>query len=351
LPGGLAGIREHAHRQGLLFGLWLEPEAAGSLSKIAQEHPDWLLQTDDGRWPGNVRVLNLGKEEVARHFESEVLRIIGDHQLDFFKIDYNVRVYEGGENLRDGYLENEAWRHMEVLYATFDRVRRQMPNVILENCAGGGGRLDLGMMSRFHYSCESDFSSFPLSIRAISSLTHFVPPDALCYYHNHLYHAHLMADLETHLRVTLFATTIFVGFGAQDASHTTPYFVKTKRYITLAKEFCYPLIADNPLVYHHTPGIGALSPAPWCVLEYAARDHSRGFCGVFALNQNGASEGSGEYLLLLRGVDRARHYTVTLDNSGESFNLSGHELANSGLVIRLNGRMLSELVIYSVTSG
>ena len=167
MVAGRAGrYREYAHKQGLLFGLWLEPEAAGSLSKIAQEHPDWLLQTDDGRWPGNVRVLNLGKEEVARHFEAEVRRIIGDHQLDFFKIDYNVRVHEGGENLRAGILENEAWRHMEVLYATFDRVRHDMPNVVLENCAGGGGRPGSGHDEPLSLQLRTDFSSFP-HIRAI----------------------------------------------------------------------------------------------------------------------------------------------------------------------------------------
>jgi len=346
LPGGLAGIRDYAHAQGLRFGLWLEPEAAGPLSKIAQDHPDWLLQTDDGRWPGNTRVLNLGLPAAAQHFESEVLRIIRDHQLDFFKIDYNVRVHEGGENARDGYLENEGWRHMEVLYGVFEQVHRELPTVVLENCAGGGGRLDLGMMSRFHYSCESDFSTFPYSIRAISELTHFVPPEALCYYHNHLYHAHQMADLETHLRVTLFATAVFVGFGAQNADRTTPYFIRTKRYIALAKAFCYPLIAGGALVYHHTPGIGALRPTPWCVLEYGAPDRSQGYCGVFAINQ--AVGGQSEYRLRLRGVDRSRNYTVTLDNSGETFPMTGRELANDGLTIRLDGSMLSELVLYKV---
>jgi alpha-galactosidase len=350
LPGGLAGIREHAHRQGLLFGLWMEPEAAGPLSKVAQEHPDWLLQTDDGRWPGGVRVLNLGLPEVARFFEDEIVRVIRDHQLDFFKIDYNVRVHEGGQNQRDGFLENEGWRHMEVLYGVFDRVRREFPDVALENCAGGGGRLDLGMMSRFHYSCESDFSHFPLSIRAISGLTYFAPPKALCYYHNHMYHAHETADLDTHLRVTLFATAIFVGFGAQNADRSTPYFLKTKRYIELAKDFCYPLIAAEPLVYHHTPGIGVLRPAPWCVLEYAAPDHSRGYCGVFALSRDEAAGDCAEYRLRLRGVDRSRTYEVTLDNSGETVRVSGHELANTGLTIPLAGNMISELVLYTAVS-
>jgi alpha-galactosidase len=350
LPGGLAGIREHAHHRGLLFGLWMEPEAAGPLSKVAMEHPDWLLQTDDGRWPGGVRVLNLGKPEATRFFEDEIIRVIRDHKLDFFKIDYNVRVHEGGQNLRDGFLENEGWRHMETLYGVFDRVRRELPEAALENCAGGGGRLDLGMARRFHYACESDFSHHPLGIRAINALSIFLPPEALCYYHNHMYHAHQTADLDTHLRVTLFATPIFVGFGAQDADRTTPYFLKTKRYIQLGKRFCRPIIGDHPTVYHHTPDIGVLRPAPWCVLEYAASDHSRGYCGIFALNLRQAENCATEYPLYLRGIDRSRIYDVTLDNSGESFRASGHELANSGLKIRLDSSMLSELVLYTEAS-
>lgn len=348
LPGGLAGIREHAHRQGLRFGLWMEPEAAGPLSRLTAEHPDWLLSTDEGRLPGGSRVLNLGKPEVAQHFENEVVRLIRDHRLDFFKIDYNVRVHEGGENATGGYLENEGWRHMEILYRTFDRVRRELPEVALENCAGGGGRLDLGMMSRFHYACESDFSHHPLGIRAINALTLFLPPEALCYYHNHMYHAHQTADLDTHLRITLFATAIFVGFGSQDADRTTPYFRKTKRYIALARDFCYPIMEAGAAVYHHTPAIGVTRPAEWCVLEYAARDRSRGYAGIFALTREHLHPGT-DTIFRPRGIDLGRTYEVTLDNSGSTFCLSGRELARDGLPIALDGAMLSELVLYRAT--
>ena len=350
LPGGIAGIREHAHKRGLFFGLWMEPESVGEKAKIAEEHPDWLLITDEGRRPGGGCVLNLGKPEAARFFEDSVLRVIRDYQLDFFKLDYNVRVLEGGQNLRDGYVESETWRHMEVLYGTFDRVRRELPEVALENCAGGGGRNDLGLMSRFHYACESDFSHFPLSIRAINGLSFFLPPEALVYYHNHMLHAHQTADLDTHLRVTLFANTIFVGFGAQDADRTTPYFAKTKRYIELAKEFCYPILAAYPVVYHHTPSIGVHRPAEWCVLEYAAPDRSRGYAGVFALEDRLLEAGSKEYSLRLRGVDRTREYEVTLDNCREKLRISGQELATAGLTLRLEGAMVSELILYAQTA-
>jgi alpha-galactosidase len=350
LPGGLAGIREHAHSKGILFGLWMEPETASVKSNLYKEHPDWVATTDDGReiGRGDARTLNLGDPEVARFFEEAVVSVIRDHELDFFKIDYNMRVHEGGQTVRDGYAEQESWRHCEVLYGTFDRVRREMPQVALETCAGGGGRNDLGMLSRFHYACESDLSWFPLSIRAINGLSLFIPPEAICYYHNHVPHAHQTADLDTHLRVTLFANTIFVGFGAQDADRSTAYFQKTKRYIQLAKTFCYPIMAGQSVVHHHTPDIGVSAPADWCVLEYAAQDRARAYAGLFSLRRQKAVD---TYVFRPRGLDPSGNYRVTTDNAKLAFEVSGRELANQGLTVPLGGGLTSELLLFESIEG
>ena len=339
LPNGLKACRDLCHKHGMLFGLWMEPETVGSKSRLLKEHADWLLRTDNGREV--AQVLDLANPEAAAFLQREVVRVIREHQLDFFKIDYNARIHEGGQHNRHGFSESEGWRHYETLYATFDQVRREMPDVALECCSSGGGRNDLGMVSRFHYACESDFSMFPRSIRAINGLTLFLPPESLCYYHNHMPQAHQKADLDTHLRVTLFAQPIFVGFGAQDANRSTPYFEKTKRYIRLAKEFTAPVLAAKPVVYHHTPDIGLYAPADWCVLEYGAADRSRGYVGVFRL-----INGSGEYLLRPRGVDMAAQYQVTLDNQRQVFRASGRELAQTGLTVRLDSGLTSELVLY-----
>lgn len=341
LPGGLAGIRQYIHDKGMLFGLWMEPETIAEKSKLSKEHPDWVIKTDDGRRAGETQ-LNMGKPEVAQFVRDEVIRVIREHKPDFYKLDYNVVVYEGGQNIIDGYAEHEAWRHYETLHQLFRQVREEFPDVALENCASGGGRNDLGMLSVFHYAAESDWSLMPFGIRAINAMTLFLPPEALAYYHNHIYTAHLMADLDTHLRVTLFATPVFVGFGAQSADRSTSYFKKTKRYIELAKTFCRPVMANHPVVYHHTPDIGLLNPGEWCVLEYGLEDKSRGYCGVFKLS----GHGQNEYILNLGGVDINRSYVVTFDNRNQSVTLSGWELANNGISISLDAPLTSELVLY-----
>jgi alpha-galactosidase len=345
LPGGLAGIRDYTHKLGLLFGLWHEAEAISNTSDLRREHPDWVLHTDDGR--PCAETLDLANPQAAAFFEDTVIRLIRDYNLDFYKLDYNVSTGEGGQSLREGFAESEYWRHYEVLYRTYDRARREFPKVCLENCAGGGGRNDLGMLSRFHYACESDWSVMPYSIRTINAMTLFIPPESLCYYHNHInivewnIQAHQLADADTHLRVSLFAVPIFVGFGAQDTDRTSEFYSKTRRYIALSKGFCRPVMAGGPRVFHHTPDIGVFGPADWCVLEYASRDHRRGYVGVFRIGS-----GPGTYLLRPRGLNLSLDYEVSLDNSGQTFRIAGRDLAIHGLPVQLDAALTSELVLY-----
>jgi alpha-galactosidase len=155
--------------------------------------------------------------------------------------------------------------------------------------------------------------------------------------------AHQTADLDTHLRVTLFGVPVFVGFGAQNANRSNAYFAKTRKYIELAKGFCRPILANRAVVYHHTPDIGLMGPAEWCVLEYAAPDRSRAYAGVFRLNGHGPAE----YVFRPRGLDPARDYEVTLDNAGQAFRVPGRELVNAGIVVRLSAALTSELILFS----
>lgn len=344
MPGGIDGVREYTHKKGMLFGLWMEPEAICSLSQTFKNHPEWKVSYNETnkRFYTNEEEINFGIPEAAEYVKSSIKKVIKDFKLDFFKIDYNSHTYEGVQNMIEGYAENDTWRHYETIYSTFEEIHEECPNVMLENCASGGGRNDLGMVSRLHYSCESDYSIFPFSIRALNGLTLFIPPESLVYYHNHLQPANLMTDIDTHLRVLLFCIPIFVGFGAQDADFSSAFFVKTREYVELHKGFCRGVLENAPVVYHHTPYIGVYDDADYCVLEYGAKDKSKGYCGVFKLFSNKMDT----YNLRLKGVDSSKNYKVTLHNSNDLFIVSGFELKNKGLNIDLEATHTSELVLF-----
>jgi len=345
LPGGnLRYVSDYVHEKGMLFGLWVESETMGDLSQLLKDHPDWVLNSDGktaSMFGGEGELLDLSNPEAAKYVEESLINCIKEYNVDVIKLDYNMRLPEGGQNLRDGFAEGCEWRHFEVIYKTFDRVLKEHPNVALENCAGGGGRNDLGMMSRFHYCCESDWSLLPYGIRAINGLTLFLPPEAVAQYHEHTPDTHQTSDLDTHFRGTLFALPI----GVKHAEQNTVYYEKTNKYIGLLKGFCRTVMADSPVAYHHTPYIGVTGPADWCVLEYGKPDRTRGYAGVFKLDGNGDDK---PYILRLRGADPDKSYRVTLDNQNLSYTESGRKLMNEGIAVFLENTGTSELVLYDL---
>jgi alpha-galactosidase len=342
--GGLAGIRDYVRNKGMLFGLWMEPEALSTKSKLYAAHPDWRVTYDGNNTEtmADESVLDFANPAAAAFIRDTIHEVIGDKKLDFFKLDSNMYITEGCRHLVDGYAENQTWRHLECLYGIFEDALKQYPDVAFENCAAGGGRNDLGMLSRFHYAAQSDWSVFPFSIRAINGMTLFLPPETLCYYHNHIMTASQMTDIDTHLRVALFCSPIFVGYGSQEADRNTLYFDKTKEYTELLKTFCRPIMS-HPRVYHHTPDIGLFTPAEWCVLEYGDEEQKNGYAGLFRLGRKPESD---VYRFCPRGVRPGTDYEVTLHNSENRFVCSGRELLSTGIEVRLGSTNGSELILY-----
>jgi len=69
----------------------------------------------------------------------------------------------GAKTTRHGYVENGYWRYYEALYAIYDRLRARFPDVVFENCAGGGGRTDIGLVRRFSHTWVTDWQIAPRS--------------------------------------------------------------------------------------------------------------------------------------------------------------------------------------------
>ena len=107
-------------------------------------------------------MLDLTRPEVADWMERSIARVIEEEQLDFFRLDQNTgTTWSGASVERHGYLENAAWRYHDALYGVWDRIRERFPDVILENCAGGGGRTDIAMVQRFSHTDITDWQIGP----------------------------------------------------------------------------------------------------------------------------------------------------------------------------------------------
>ena len=338
LPNGLEPVFAYARQKGLLCGLWFDLERLGSESRTAHEHPEWLLKrygiaTDSGD-------MDLTNPEAVAHLEKTLVRIIEKYKLELFRLDFNTCPLEGGQVARDGYQENTTWRYYEAVYGLYDHIRARFPNMIMENCSSGGGRTDLGLVSRFTHTWVTDWQLAPRTLRIVNGMTMALPPERIDRNAGVGQDSHVRADLDFQLRSCLFGhltlTGIYPGPGEGNPEHVG----RIRHAVSLYKEFIRPFLATCR-VYHHTPLIRGREPQGWAVLEYVADDDARAMVGVFRL----AGPGEDLYHLRLRGVDLARNYRVTFDNSGQSAMMSGLALRNEGLVVRLARPLTSELLL------
>ncbi len=338
-PQGIGQVRDLAHQKGLLFGMWMDAERIGPESRCWQEHSDWLATDYNGR-KNAAGLLNLADPQVAAWMEEQIVFLIENYQIDMFRLDYNVGFQSGiACNERDGFLENTFSRYYENVYALYRRLRARYPQVIFENCAGGGGRTDLGMLAGFTHSWVTDWQIHPNAFRITNGMTMALPPETV----DRLIGgqaAYLTGDIRTQIRNLLFARPT-IGCIKPAQAPANPWQVDIIRHhVEIYKQFVRPMQRESR-IFHHTPELPG-SPSGFGILELDHRDGSRGMLGVFRL----AGPECPEVTVYLRGIDAARQFRVTFDNSGADCLMSGRQLSQEGLRIRLDGALTSELVLY-----
>jgi alpha-galactosidase len=342
LPNDLNPIREYARQKGLLFGLWVEIESIGQASKLRKEHPDWVL-TRNGKPVANGRLLDFANPAVVAWAESEIVRLIRKYDLDMFRLDFNSTAEEGGNRMQDGFIENTDWRHVEALYGIFDRVRKRFPRVIFQNCAGGGGRLDYGILRRFQNTELSDWMRAPRGLKILNGMTWLLPPEILLRtFGTETDGLEGDGDVDLQLRTAMLSRPIFRGI-----SPTLPEFnpllrEKIRSGVQLFKSTVRPIMI-NSRVYHHTPLVPMLEPSPWIVLEYASPERTRAVVGLFRTSQ----DGDPVFRFIPRGLDLGRTYRVTFYNEGQKVEIPGSQLLD-GIPIRLDEALTSEMLVFEV---
>jgi len=334
---GLAGIFDYARSLGLKCGLWVDIERIGTESRIAREHPEWLT-TLYGDVP--MTAVNTAIPEAGAYIESKLHEIIERYRLDLFRLDRNVHVWENAQNARDGYLENVTFRHYEFVHAMYRRLRERYPHIVMENCAGGGGRHDLGMMGIFDYTQSTDWPRAPRHVRIFNGMSMCLPPERIMTISLAGQDGHERADLDFLLRSLLFGHVYISGICPPGAPPNPTQRARVREAIDLYKSFIRPMLPTSRL-YHHTPELPGLEPSGWAVWELVSEDRSQAAVGLFRL----AGPAAGEYLLRLRGLQEGRDYRVTFGNTGSTVTLSGAQLMHEGLTIRLGKPLSSELLI------
>ncbi|MFF7976955.1 alpha-galactosidase [Streptomyces sp. NPDC007905] len=166
-PHGLKPLADQVHGLGMQFGIWVEPEMVNPDSELYRAHPDWV-QHQPGRKRTELRnqlVLNLAREDVQEYLWRQLDTLLSSAPIDYVKWDFN-RCFTDAGWPGEPYPQRLWVDHVRALYALLDRLRTAHPQVAFESCSGGGGRIDLGVLSRTDQVWTSD-NTDPLDRLAI----------------------------------------------------------------------------------------------------------------------------------------------------------------------------------------
>lgn len=161
-PQGMKPMTDAIHKRGLKFLLWYEPErccTGTALYKEACKHAGWLLKRKHN---DNVNMYNLASDDACAYLAEHIAKSLADNGVDIYRQDFNfdpLRDWERADKTlyggRKGYEENH---YVTGLYRYLDGLLSLVPDLMIDNCASGGKRLDIEMARRSIPLWRSDYN-------------------------------------------------------------------------------------------------------------------------------------------------------------------------------------------------
>jgi alpha-galactosidase len=143
-PAGIDKTMQSIRDAGMIPGVWFEYEVCnkGAKTFLQTEHHlklDGHTITENGRHFWDMR-----DPYVHSYLTEKVIDFLRDNKIGYLKIDYNETTGTGcdgsespGEGLR---------QHIEGMLEFVKKLRKELPDLVIENCSSGGHRLEPCMM-------------------------------------------------------------------------------------------------------------------------------------------------------------------------------------------------------------
>jgi alpha-galactosidase len=312
-PQGLEVVAEQVRSRGMEMGLWFEPERAHLSSALARQHPDWLLRAPDC----SHALVNFALPAVRTYFREVMSDLVRRLGLRWLKWDFNMDPLPCWEQAGDGGRSHLG--HINGLWETFDWLRTTFPDLVIENCASGGNRLDWTLFSRAHVNFANDQYTQPDCIRRVlGRMGAFLPSERL----NMIYGPFQQREYGDDAWQVLVGST----FGVSEPldNWTEGFSESLRRHLALHHATDAPRSGTFYRLTPDTPDLSAWE-------GWQMHDPGAG-TGLFALWRSASPE--AQINICLHAIDKTCRYTVTDLYHATSRNVTGEELAR-GLKVSL----------------
>ncbi len=185
LPDGVPALAKAASDRGLKFGIWIEPEMTNTKSELYEKHPDWIVchptRTPVTGRGGTQLILDMSNPEVQDFVFNVVDNLMKETpDIYYIKWDANFEIHNFGSH----YLSADNQSHLYVDYhlglkKTLERIRAKYPDLVIQCCASGGGRVNYGLMPYFEEFWVSDNTDAQQRLFIQWGTSMFFPPCAM----------------------------------------------------------------------------------------------------------------------------------------------------------------------------
>lgn len=162
-PDGLKKTADYIKQCGMIPGLWFEFEVVGRQSKYF-DTTDHLLKKDGiALTVGDKRFWDMSDPWVIDYLSKAVIQTLKECGFGYLKVDYNDTIgigCDGTESLGEGLRQR-----VKASQEFFQKIKSEIPELVIENCSSGGHRLEPSMMelvSQASFSDAHETSSIPI---------------------------------------------------------------------------------------------------------------------------------------------------------------------------------------------
>ncbi|MFA5816116.1 MAG: alpha-galactosidase [Bacteroidales bacterium] len=333
-PNGLKPVSDAIHKVGAKFILWFEPERIVAGTQFDKLNPEFMIRIPDtvknpeiGRFFSNMSLFNLGNPEARVWLTNYISDLIRANGVDYYRQDFNFDPYPYWKyNDKPNRIGISEIRHIEGLYAYWDSLLRNFPNLIIDNCASGGRRLDLETVSRSSPLWRTDYN--------------YGEPNG---YQCHTYGLNFYLPLHGTGNTT---PTKYAFRSSMSSAMVTIWDLNNPAYSQSDMQL---IMQDfkrlRPFYYGDyyplTPNINITTDTIWLAYQQNRPDHGDGIILAFRRPDCPTKRIS----VKLRGIDPEGTYNLLFEDTGEKVTKTGAELMK-GLLLENKEKPGSLLISY-----
>lgn len=334
-PNGLKPVSDAIHKVGAKFILWFEPERIVAGTQFDRMNPEFLIRIPDtvknpevGRFSKDMYLFNLGNPAAREWLTFYISDLIRANGVDYYRQDFNFDPYPYWiYNDKPGRTGISEIRHIEGLYAYWDDLLRNFPNLIIDNCASGGRRLDLETVSRSSPLWRTDYS-------------YGEPNGYQCHTYGLNFYLPLHGTGNTTPSIYTFrssmSTAMVSNWELNNPANTQSLLQTISRDFKRLRPYYY---GDY---YPLTPNSNITTDTIWLAYQQNRPDQGDGIVLAFRRPDCPVEK----ITVKLRGLEPGAVYTVLFEDTAEKITKTGTELMN-GLVLANQERPGSLLISYA----